>query len=61
MFKKHKVIQYKKMLYTFSLREVTNCHTTANLCHGILSGEGEARLTEIYERNDEMNDTMIAK
>jgi len=47
------------MLFTFSLREVTNCHLTANLCHTILSGEGEGRLTEL--RNTELDDALIAK
>lgn len=35
-FKKTKVTQYKRMLRAFSVREITNCHITANLCHGIL-------------------------
>ena len=46
------------MLFTFSLREVTNCHLTANLCHKILSGEGNGRLTV---RFTELDDTLIAK
>lgn len=35
-FKSTKVTQYKRMLRQFSVREITNCHLSANLCHGIL-------------------------
>lgn len=35
-FKGHKVDHYKRMLRSFSVREITNCHISANLCHSIL-------------------------
>jgi len=35
-FKRDKVTQYKRMLRGFSVREITNSHVMANLCHGIL-------------------------
>jgi len=35
-FKSHKTEQYKRMLRQFSVREITNCHISANLCHSIL-------------------------
>jgi len=35
-FKRDKVNQYKRMLRGFSVREITNQHLTANLCHHIL-------------------------
>jgi len=35
-FKRDKVEQYKRMIRGFSIREITNMHLTANLCHHIL-------------------------
>ena len=35
-FKKDKVLQYKRMLRGCSVREITNMHVVANLCHHIL-------------------------
>jgi len=38
-FKSDKVLQYKRMLRGFSVREITNMHVIANLCHHILQVE----------------------
>jgi len=38
-FKRDKVCQYKRMLRGFSVREITNQHLMANLCHHILQLE----------------------
>lgn len=42
-FKKDKVLQYKRMLRGFSVREITNMHVIANLCHHILQVADEKK------------------
>jgi len=38
-FKQNKASEYKRMLRAFSVHEINNCHSMANMCHMILQME----------------------